>query len=355
LADNSCNGWQLQSQCLSTTKTVTITIASPAVITLAGHGFNAGDYVIFSTTGALPTGLAANTIYFVIAAGLTTNTFEVSTTVTGSAVNTSGSQSGTTTLAWISSQKMTVNASAVAFYNPTSGITEKTVISPTSNLQCAVNLSGAGGYDSTGPFSSGTVAWLYYIWGGAPGLNCVWSTNGPTSGPNLPATYTSYAPAFPIKFFGSVTLLPVPASGYTSYQVRGNHVNFPGRPEFIGAGFPGSSYAMGTFVPNAYALETSFILDAEVQGTASSGVITGTLASFVANPTTTAGTQIFQNISLYPTVSAPYWAAQDVPVTIGLQNIQIPQQIWNTVAVTTGLQNANLEVFLTGYTFSNGN
>lgn len=78
--------------------TVTVTIASPAVFTKTTHGLAAGDEVYFSTTGALPTGLTAGTVYYVISAGLTADNFEVSTTSGGSAVNTSGSQSGTHSL-----------------------------------------------------------------------------------------------------------------------------------------------------------------------------------------------------------------------------------------------------------------
>ena len=81
-----------------TSGTVTVTIASPAVFTQTNHGFVAGDTVMFNTTGALPTGLSVGTIYYVIAAGLTANTFEVSITASGTAVNTSGTQSGTHTV-----------------------------------------------------------------------------------------------------------------------------------------------------------------------------------------------------------------------------------------------------------------
>jgi len=77
--------------------TVTITIASPAVVTYTAHGFTANRPVQFSTTGTLPTGIVAGTTYYVIAAGLTANTFEISATVGGTAINTSGSQSGTHT------------------------------------------------------------------------------------------------------------------------------------------------------------------------------------------------------------------------------------------------------------------
>ena len=72
----------------------TVTIASPAVITKNNHGFVSGDQVMFSTTGALPTGLTKFTRYYVLSTGLTTNSFRVSTTNNGTAVNTSGGQSG---------------------------------------------------------------------------------------------------------------------------------------------------------------------------------------------------------------------------------------------------------------------
>ncbi len=72
----------------------TITIATPAVITKDAHGYVAGQPIRFTTTGALPTGLAINTEYFVLATGLTSSTFQVSATDGGTAINTSGTQSG---------------------------------------------------------------------------------------------------------------------------------------------------------------------------------------------------------------------------------------------------------------------
>lgn len=75
--------------------TVTITIASPGVITWTGHGLANGTPVVFTTTGALPTGLTSGTTYYVINAA--TDTFQVAATVGGTAINTSGSQSGTHT------------------------------------------------------------------------------------------------------------------------------------------------------------------------------------------------------------------------------------------------------------------
>lgn len=74
---------------------VTMTIASPAVATRVAHGYAAGQPIKFETTGALPTGVTAGTTYYVIATGLTADDFQFSATLGGAAVNTSGSQSGT--------------------------------------------------------------------------------------------------------------------------------------------------------------------------------------------------------------------------------------------------------------------
>lgn len=80
--------------------TFTVTIATPAVVTLNGHGLETGDRVYFTTTGALPTGLTANTIYYVIK--IDANTFNLATSFANAHVPTkiatSGTQSGTHTL-----------------------------------------------------------------------------------------------------------------------------------------------------------------------------------------------------------------------------------------------------------------
>jgi hypothetical protein len=84
--------------------TVTVTIASPGVFTWNAHGMANGDPIVFTTTGALPTGLSANTQYWVV--NEATNTFQVAATIGGAAINTSGSQSGVHT-AWQSRQRGT--------------------------------------------------------------------------------------------------------------------------------------------------------------------------------------------------------------------------------------------------------
>ena len=82
----------------TTADTFTVTIASPGVFSLTAHGFSVNTKLYFATTGALPTGLTAGTAYYVITAGLTADAFRVSTSIGGTAVNTSGTQSGTHTV-----------------------------------------------------------------------------------------------------------------------------------------------------------------------------------------------------------------------------------------------------------------
>jgi hypothetical protein len=80
--------------------TVTISIAAPGVVTWTAHGLSVNDTIRFTTTGALPTGLAINTTYYVKEV-LTANTFTVSASAGGAVITTSGTQSGTqTALIW---------------------------------------------------------------------------------------------------------------------------------------------------------------------------------------------------------------------------------------------------------------
>jgi hypothetical protein len=76
--------------------TVTISIATPGVVTDTAHGLAANTPVKFTTTGALPTGLVAGTTYYVKEV-LTADTYSVSATAGGSAITTSSTQSGTHT------------------------------------------------------------------------------------------------------------------------------------------------------------------------------------------------------------------------------------------------------------------
>ena len=89
--DSSARDVQLA---IAKTATVTITIATPGVVAWAGHMFANGNQIVFQTTGALPTGLTAGATYYVINSDTVAGTFQLSATYDGTAINTSGSQSG---------------------------------------------------------------------------------------------------------------------------------------------------------------------------------------------------------------------------------------------------------------------
>lgn len=79
----------------SPTSAVAISNATPGVVSWATHGLPDGTPVVLTTTGALPAGLAAGRMYYVInsAAG----TFQVSEAVNGLPINTTSAGSGTHT------------------------------------------------------------------------------------------------------------------------------------------------------------------------------------------------------------------------------------------------------------------
>lgn len=84
----------------SQTATITVTIATPGVVTWTAHGLATGHTIQFSTTSALPTGITSGTVYYI--RKIDANTFHLydtlanamNTGVTTGRVNTSGSQSG---------------------------------------------------------------------------------------------------------------------------------------------------------------------------------------------------------------------------------------------------------------------
>jgi hypothetical protein len=76
----------------STSAAVTISVASPGVVTWPAHGLAANTIVNLSTTGALPTGYTAGTTYYV--RNPTATTFQLSASSGGASINTTGVQSG---------------------------------------------------------------------------------------------------------------------------------------------------------------------------------------------------------------------------------------------------------------------
>lgn len=76
--------------------TATISNASPGVVTANGHGLANNDRIAFTTSGGLPTGLTAGVLYYVV--NKAANTFQVSASLAGTAINTSSAGSGTHTV-----------------------------------------------------------------------------------------------------------------------------------------------------------------------------------------------------------------------------------------------------------------
>jgi hypothetical protein len=78
---------------------VTISNSSPAVVSRVGHGRQIGDRVQFLTSGSLPSPLVSGIDYYVTASGFTANSFQISASQGGSALNTTTAGSGVHNLA----------------------------------------------------------------------------------------------------------------------------------------------------------------------------------------------------------------------------------------------------------------
>jgi len=103
-----------------TTDTVTMTIADPGVITTT-KDFKTGTPVIFTTTGALPTGITAGTTYYWIRTAATTGNVATSkaNAIAGTTIETTGSQSGVHTMAiqilWAGGEEPTLTTTIHAY------------------------------------------------------------------------------------------------------------------------------------------------------------------------------------------------------------------------------------------------
>jgi hypothetical protein len=89
---NGIDGWILTLatnellQVKTLTDVVTISIATPSVLTSEAHGLTAGDRVQLTTNGLLPDGFDLVTTYYVLSSGLTADEFQLSLTNGGAPV-----------------------------------------------------------------------------------------------------------------------------------------------------------------------------------------------------------------------------------------------------------------------------
>lgn len=107
----------------TTTSIVTITSANPGVVSWTAHGLIANAPVFFTTTGTLPTNITPFKTYYVLAAGLATDTFQIGATPGAVAINTTaGAQAGV--------QTAHANGGTVPVFTTTSGSSVINVYEP---------------------------------------------------------------------------------------------------------------------------------------------------------------------------------------------------------------------------------
>jgi len=167
----------------TTPVTVTISIGSPAVITVPSSLPANGTAIKFSTTGALPTGLSVgNTYYVVNGSGLT---FNVAIVPGGTPVNTSGTQSGTQTISYGATTVVTFTSTIPS--SPTTVYLANTYFKPNPNLlwQFDYQYSATGGALNLvihpglnlANIDNGVTSQVY-VGNVVPGTNETWTFNG---------------------------------------------------------------------------------------------------------------------------------------------------------------------------------
>lgn len=88
-------GFEIGLTTLVKSAVVTVTSATPGVVSWASHGMANGQPVVMSSTGTTPTGITAGTINYVVAAAA--GTFELAATVGGAPIATTSTGTGTIT------------------------------------------------------------------------------------------------------------------------------------------------------------------------------------------------------------------------------------------------------------------
>ena len=114
----------------TSSQTVTINIGTSVFTPATSVPIN-GTPITFTTTNTLPTGIAVGTVYYVINAGVTT--FQISGSISGSAVTLSGSQSGVQTVS-IPIASTISGSTTVTIYDVGTGVQSVTFASNTVTI-----------------------------------------------------------------------------------------------------------------------------------------------------------------------------------------------------------------------------
>lgn len=131
--------------------TVTISVASPGVVTWSANGLPDGTPLTLSTTGALPSGLTAGAIYYVL--NRKAGSFQLSSEPGGAPIVTLGTQSGThTATAQVHKNYESLAASNIGNPPPIDDGTKWFDLGPTNRWAPFDNLRDTGATD-TGPLT----------------------------------------------------------------------------------------------------------------------------------------------------------------------------------------------------------
>ncbi len=207
------NNFMLTS--MNSATTFTVTKANPAVFTKNNHGLTAGTAISLTTSGDMYNPLVAGTTYYVLSSGLSSNSFRVSTTAGGTAVNTSsgGSQSGTHKyLAAMSTNSG--SQSGTHYYNKAVNWT-----CDDGNANCdTVNGSNVGKSEKSG-FGGANVTTAKMCKYGTSGNKATVASLTVSSfagGPNYMCTTTAVTPLTTTKATITDAITALAANGYTN-------------------------------------------------------------------------------------------------------------------------------------------
>jgi hypothetical protein len=200
------------------TATVTFTGTTTNLVNWTAHGLVAGTSVYFTTTGSLPSGISASTNYFVTAgATLTTNSFQLSTTVVNAFAGTALAltTNGTATTTGIAGAIMTSGSPAnIVALNPTAG---------DWNCWGGVELSAGSGTTITfleGGIGTSTAAFVPIYSGGATAFFSDPFTTSTASGFSVGTVRVSQASTAPVYLIGSATFGTSTMNGYGTMTCR---------------------------------------------------------------------------------------------------------------------------------------
>ena len=230
-------------------ETCTITIATPGVITIGNtQNITLNDPVVFTTSGALPTGITAGTTYYVQQINSATQ-FQISATVGGAAITTSGSQSGVQTITY-QGLSVTITTTGrmvmLAIVDDMSGSTTAGTVNINSGLGVTSGIyagatvsalaSGAALQASLQVLRGATVIASPQLGGynGVPNEGSITPPTGITAGtnyfvatassgsPNHQITWsaTSYQPGWISWPLSSIFLFDAPVAGTYTYSVK---------------------------------------------------------------------------------------------------------------------------------------